>query len=900
MSRTPGYQRGRLFGEAETNMFASMMRYSGSASAPSSCTRAKGGNKRLSLGLLEERLCALEDSFSDVEQPAPSNVWGQSELLRRKWSFWVDTWGEAGGSTSELKELCTVDSIKTFWDWFNALEVPKIKGMSWYLFKQGLVPRWEDEANRCGGHFTILVPEEEQGGKLWMDLALATVAEQFEGNDLINGAGISNKGHACTLQLWLATRDKTLQDMVQFQLIEKLGNLPLLFKPHNRIATSPPSQRGTVELNNTTDSSPIDRIKQELEQKMGLWRDIRSGGMSSRRRPSSAPAPIQRTHLLSSVEDPSLPAQLSEIATDLLDIGRSATDTMIGANEEEETEEEPVMPIEKPTLSKAAKRAGIRCLNPTLVETNTELTPAPKSERKAPRSTMHASRGRGLDREVSQRRSRSDNDRVLCIPSLPLPSTRARVGPQTTSFKAFAAGVSPMGSATTTPQSHPMHPEDRDLPRKELVPLPPGPSPVKAWADSAWAVDSPSLGGAPPKPSSSGNPTPPTSALPAGKAGAGGIWARKQKDDEKFVKAAQPTVAPQQQQQQQQQQPATLPHDARGFSYDYRGQRYPEQAQGAVPFKRDVPFNAGGTYTAPSNGQVDPRNAQPDRRIANAAPSKGSYTQGKSCSSAFTHSGYLFPPGLNRKQRRTIIFANEQRKGEVASIEGVWMGDNVPDGNVTEEEYNLLRAGKLDPRHVTPQPNNGWGQEKEGEKEKEHDDHASPGRDEGRLSPAPHAEENSVTKGLSNVNMQQQVLNASNAAHIIAQQQQQQQQHQQHHVPMVNQALSSRGASPLPKETPPVIEENVIIDAVAQLTSQVSQLDPALRATSPIGSIASRQSDLPSPPALGPPMTQLKMQQLQEQARLNPEAASFVPVIGDPRQMIEPPTLLNGMLSGML
>lgn len=52
-----------------------------------------------------------------------------------------------------LKKLSTFKSVEDFWNLYNNVKAPTdIHGRGdYFLFKEGILPEWEDKSNVCGG-----------------------------------------------------------------------------------------------------------------------------------------------------------------------------------------------------------------------------------------------------------------------------------------------------------------------------------------------------------------------------------------------------------------------------------------------------------------------------------------------------------------------------------------------------------------------------------------------------------------------------------------------------------------------------------------------------------------------------------------------------------------------------
>lgn len=84
---------------------------------------------------------------------------------------------------------------------------------------------WEDEANKLGGRWVIRV-NKGFSNKLWEDLTLAMIGEQFELENEIHGIVIVLKPNGDTIAVWNKnSRDQTVVDQIKADLIRVL-NLP--------------------------------------------------------------------------------------------------------------------------------------------------------------------------------------------------------------------------------------------------------------------------------------------------------------------------------------------------------------------------------------------------------------------------------------------------------------------------------------------------------------------------------------------------------------------------------------------------------------------------------------------------------------------------------------------------
>lgn len=84
---------------------------------------------------------------------------------------------------------------------------------------------WEDEANKNGGRWQIRV-NKGFSNKLWEDLVLAMIGEQFEVENEVHGIVVSTRPNGDIISLWHKnSRDPAIVESLRVNMIELL-NLP--------------------------------------------------------------------------------------------------------------------------------------------------------------------------------------------------------------------------------------------------------------------------------------------------------------------------------------------------------------------------------------------------------------------------------------------------------------------------------------------------------------------------------------------------------------------------------------------------------------------------------------------------------------------------------------------------
>ena len=91
-----------------------------------------------------------------------------------------------------IKMLGNVSTVEGFWSYYNHMVRPNDSPNSsdYHIFKHGIKPMWEDEANKLGGKWIVRM-RKGLASRAWEELLFALIGEQFDfGNDIC-GAVVS-------------------------------------------------------------------------------------------------------------------------------------------------------------------------------------------------------------------------------------------------------------------------------------------------------------------------------------------------------------------------------------------------------------------------------------------------------------------------------------------------------------------------------------------------------------------------------------------------------------------------------------------------------------------------------------------------------------------------------------
>lgn len=164
-------------------------------------------------------------------QPVPVSDLTVKHPLWSQWALWFD--GATKKTTRKnwsdnLKEVYTFDTVEDFWSVYNNIHSPSqlAHGSNYHLFKHGIKPMWEHEANKRGGKWIMQIPRRQKDrlDTLWLHLSMAMTGEAFTHPDDVCGAVVSVRKQGDKISLWTRTAaDKDICIKLGQQFKQLLG-----------------------------------------------------------------------------------------------------------------------------------------------------------------------------------------------------------------------------------------------------------------------------------------------------------------------------------------------------------------------------------------------------------------------------------------------------------------------------------------------------------------------------------------------------------------------------------------------------------------------------------------------------------------------------------------------------
>ncbi|KAI0302804.1 translation initiation factor eIF 4e-like domain-containing protein [Multifurca ochricompacta] len=117
---------------------------------------------------------------------------------------------DSGAYEAGLTTVGEFDTVESYCRYFNWLKPPSKleRNSNYHLFKSGIKPMWEDEANANGGKWVLTMKNNPVLlDQCWQWLTMALVGEELDEGDEICGAVVSLRSKVDRIQLWTRSKD---------------------------------------------------------------------------------------------------------------------------------------------------------------------------------------------------------------------------------------------------------------------------------------------------------------------------------------------------------------------------------------------------------------------------------------------------------------------------------------------------------------------------------------------------------------------------------------------------------------------------------------------------------------------------------------------------------------------
>ncbi|XP_044132894.1 eukaryotic translation initiation factor 4E type 2-like [Bufo gargarizans] len=220
----------------------------------SSCAAEKGNSvAEETLGKPNKEL-PLHRSLCPQEVVAPHG----EHPLQYRYTFWYSRRTPSRPASTHnyeqnIRQFGTVATVEQFWRVYSHLVRPgDLSGYSdFHLFKEGIKPMWEDDANRNGGKWIIRL-RKGLASRFWENIILAMLGEQFMVGEEICGVVVSIRFQEDILSIWNKTANDQISTIRIRDTLRRVLNLPpntiMEYKTHNDSLKDNSSFRNTKLL----------------------------------------------------------------------------------------------------------------------------------------------------------------------------------------------------------------------------------------------------------------------------------------------------------------------------------------------------------------------------------------------------------------------------------------------------------------------------------------------------------------------------------------------------------------------------------------------------------------------------------------------------------------------------
>lgn len=206
---------------------------------------------------LQDEDSGEENSYKDADEEVNREVKpGPGEHpLQYSYCFWYSKRpqgrpADPNAFEKNIRVVSTISSVEQFWKAYSHMKRPgDLNGhCDIHLFKQGIKPLWEDEANKDGGKWIVRI-RKHFTSRSWENLIMAMVGEQFMVGDEICGAVVSLRFQEDIISIWNKTANNTQATVRIRDTLRRVLNLPpsimMEYKKHGQSMRDKTSFRNT-------------------------------------------------------------------------------------------------------------------------------------------------------------------------------------------------------------------------------------------------------------------------------------------------------------------------------------------------------------------------------------------------------------------------------------------------------------------------------------------------------------------------------------------------------------------------------------------------------------------------------------------------------------------------------
>lgn len=156
---------------------------------------------------------------------------GKNNYLNSYWTVWVHRNDCEDWSIASYQNIFTIDSIASFWDFFNYFHMLNKEENQYFIMRNKIKPKWEDNNNRNGGICSLKMDCYDRnsfydvGCEIMMCLCILIMNETLIQDGLeINGVSYSVKSRNIYIKIWTKEFKNSIVEKLPKNIINKFNS----------------------------------------------------------------------------------------------------------------------------------------------------------------------------------------------------------------------------------------------------------------------------------------------------------------------------------------------------------------------------------------------------------------------------------------------------------------------------------------------------------------------------------------------------------------------------------------------------------------------------------------------------------------------------------------------------
>lgn len=157
---------------------------------------------------------------------------GKNNYLNSQWTVWVHRNDCEDWSISSYQNIFLIDSIASFWEFFNHFYLMNKEDNQYFIMRNKIKPKWEDNNNRNGGICSLKMDcydrnsKFDVGTEIMVTLCVLIMNETFiQENTEINGISFSVKSRSVYIKIWTKEYKNDIKDKLPKNLMNKFNSV---------------------------------------------------------------------------------------------------------------------------------------------------------------------------------------------------------------------------------------------------------------------------------------------------------------------------------------------------------------------------------------------------------------------------------------------------------------------------------------------------------------------------------------------------------------------------------------------------------------------------------------------------------------------------------------------------